>query len=132
MNMKQVGSSHARVLSIAFALLLVAALVPSAASALTPPASDPFYTQPANIARYPHGRSCVSAGTLSGPTQTEAAAAYQLMYATQRHRPPGRGGDDGDGSDLAGGGPAAACLLPDLLRQPDPQLRAVIHAAGRK
>src|SRR5947209_16690719 len=99
MNVKQAGShrcgergyrrlasrrpSHARVLSIALALLLVAALLPSAASALTPPASDPFYTQPANIARYPHGTILRErAVTLSGPTQAEAAAAYQLMYAT--------------------------------------------------
>ena len=44
-----------RVLSAGFASLVASALVPSAASALTPPASDPFYTQPANIAQYPHG-----------------------------------------------------------------------------
>ncbi len=99
MNVKQAGShrrgerghrrfasrrpSPARVLSIAFALLFVAALVPSAASALTPPASDPFYKQPANIARYPHGTIVRErAVTLSGPAQAETAAAYQIMYAT--------------------------------------------------
>ena len=99
MNMKQAGSHRrgerghrpvasrrslrTRVLSVAFALLVGAALVPSAASALTAPASDPFYTQPANIAQYPHGTILREREvTLSGPTQTEAAAAYQLMYAT--------------------------------------------------
>ena len=96
MNVKQAGShrrgehrfafrwpSHARVLSIAFALLFVTALVPAAASALTPPASDPFYAQPANIAKFPHGTIVRErAVTLSGPTQAVAAAAYQLMYAT--------------------------------------------------
>jgi hypothetical protein len=60
-----------------------AAAFPSAASALTAPASDPFYAQPANIAQYPHGTILRERQvTLSGPTQTEAAAAYQLMYAT--------------------------------------------------
>lgn len=68
---------------MAFALLVVAALVPSTASALTAPASDPFYTQPANIAQYPHGTILRERKvTLSGATQTDAAAAYQLMYAT--------------------------------------------------
>jgi secretory lipase len=99
MNMKQSGfhprgerrhrlvssgsRSRTRVLSVAFAMLVVAALVPSAASALTAPASDPFYVQPANIAHYPHGTIVRERQvTLSGPTQTQAAAAYQLMYAT--------------------------------------------------
>ena len=72
-----------RVLSVAFALMVALALVPSAASALTAPASDPFYTQPANLAQYPHGTILREREvTLSGPQQTEAAAAYQLMYAT--------------------------------------------------
>ena len=44
-----------RVLPVAFAVLVASALVPSAASAVTAPASDPFYAQPANIAQYPHG-----------------------------------------------------------------------------
>ena len=72
-----------RVLSVAFALMVALALVPSVASAVTAPASDPFYTQPANIASYPHGTILREREvTLSGPTQTEVAAAYQLMYAT--------------------------------------------------
>ncbi|HEY3774986.1 MAG TPA: lipase family protein, partial [Solirubrobacteraceae bacterium] len=63
--------------------MVASALVPSAASAVTAPASDPFYTQPANIASYPHGTILREREvTLSGPTQTEVAAAYQLMYAT--------------------------------------------------
>ena len=99
MNKKQVGShrrggqgdrfvarrrqSAARALPVVLALLVAAALVPSAASAVTAPASDPFYTQPANIAHYQHGAIIREREvTLSGPTQTEAAAAYQLMYAT--------------------------------------------------
>ena len=70
-------------LSVSVALVVASAVVPSAASALTPPASDPFYAQPANIARYPHGTILRERQvTLSGPTQAEAAAAYQLMYAT--------------------------------------------------
>ena len=72
-----------RVLPAAFALLVASALVPSVASALTAPASDPFYAQPANIAQYPHGTILRERQvTLSGPTQLEAAAAYQLMDAT--------------------------------------------------
>ena len=72
-----------RLLSVSVALVVASAVVPSAASALTPPASDPFYAQPANIARYPHGTILRERQvTLSGPTQAEAAAAYQLMYAT--------------------------------------------------
>ncbi len=72
-----------RALSVSVALVVASALAPAAASAVTPPASDPFYAQPANIAQYPHGtilreRQVV----LSGPTQADAAAAYQLMYAT--------------------------------------------------
>jgi hypothetical protein len=62
---------------------VVSALVPAAASAVTPPASDPFYTPPANLAQYPHGTILRERQvTLSGPTQTEAADAYQLMYRT--------------------------------------------------
>jgi Secretory lipase len=72
-----------RALSAAFALVVASALLPAAASALTAPASDPFYTQPANIAQYAHGTILRERQvTLSGATQTEAAAAYQLMYAT--------------------------------------------------
>jgi len=72
-----------RALQIAFALLVASALVPSAAGAVTPPASDPFYAQPANIAQHPHGTILRERQvTLSGPTQAGAAAAYQLMYAT--------------------------------------------------
>ena len=67
----------------ALAVLVVSALVPAAASAVTPPASDPFYTPPANLAQYPHGTILRERQvTLSGPTQTEAADAYQLMYRT--------------------------------------------------
>ncbi len=77
MNIKQ------RVLPVAFAVLAAVALVPSVASAVTAPASDPFYTQPANIAQYPHGTILRERKvTLSGPTQVAAAAVYQLMYAT--------------------------------------------------
>jgi Secretory lipase len=77
MNIKQ------RVLPVAFAVLVASALVPSAASAVTAPASDPFYAQPANIAQYPHGTILRERQvTLSGPTQVAGAAAYQLMYAT--------------------------------------------------
>ncbi len=76
-------SSLRSALSVAFAILIASALVPAAASAVTAPASDPFYTQPANIAQYPHGTILREREvTLSGATQTEAAAAYQLMYAT--------------------------------------------------
>jgi hypothetical protein len=68
---------------VALAVVLASALAPTAASALTAPASDPFYTQPANIAGHPHGTILRERQvTLSGPTQAEAAAAYQLMYAT--------------------------------------------------
>jgi len=71
-----------RAVSVALALVS-AALVPSVAGAVTAPASDPFYTQPANIAEYPHGTIVRERQvTLSGPTQLEAAAAYELMYAT--------------------------------------------------
>jgi hypothetical protein len=70
-------------LSVLFTILIASTLVPAAASAVTAPASDPFYTQPANIAQYPHGTILREREvTLSGATQTEAAAAYQLMYAT--------------------------------------------------
>jgi len=73
-----------RLLSVSVALVVTSAVVPSAASGLTPPASDPFYAQPANIAQYPHGTVVRERQvTLSGPTQAEAAAAYQLMYATR-------------------------------------------------
>ena len=72
-----------RVLPVVFSVLAAAALVPSAASAVTAPASDPFYAQPANIAQYPHGTILREREvTLSGPTQVAAAAVYQLMYAT--------------------------------------------------
>ena len=50
----------------------------------------------------------------------------------QRHRPAGGGGHDRDGADLAGARPAAPRLLPDLLRQPHPELRALLHAPGRQ
>ena len=77
MNIKQ------RVLPVAFSVLAAVALVPSVASAVTAPASDPFYAQPANIAQYPHGTILRERkATLSGPTQVAAAAVYQLMYAT--------------------------------------------------
>ena len=63
--------------------LLAAALSPGLAGAVTAPASDPFYTPPANLAGYPHGAILREREvTLSGPTQTAAAAAYQLMYRT--------------------------------------------------
>ena len=72
-----------RALPVVFSVLAAAALVPSAASAVTAPASDPFYAEPANIAQYPHGTILREREvTLSGPTQLAAAAAYQLMYAT--------------------------------------------------
>ena len=72
-----------RVRWAALAVLVVSALVPAAASAVTPPASDPFYTPPANLAQYPHGTILRERQvTLSGPTQTQAADAYQLMYRT--------------------------------------------------
>jgi hypothetical protein len=68
---------------MAVAFVAALAVVPSAASAVTAPASDPFYTQPANIAQYAHGTILRERQvTLSGATQAEAAAAYQLMYAT--------------------------------------------------
>jgi len=71
-----------RALLVALAVI-ASALIPTVAGAVTPPASDPFYAQPANIAQYPHGTILREREvTLSGPTQTEAAAAYQLMYAT--------------------------------------------------
>jgi hypothetical protein len=70
-------------LSVALGLAAGSAFAAPAASALTAPASDPFYTQPANIAQYPHGTILRERQvTLSGATQTAAAAAYQLMYAT--------------------------------------------------
>lgn len=72
-----------RSLTVVLPLVVGSILVPSAASALTAPASDPFYRQPANIAHYRHGTILRERKVaLSGPTQTEAAAAYQLMYAT--------------------------------------------------
>lgn len=50
---------------------------------MTAPSSDPFYTPPANLAKYSHGTILREREvTLSGPTQTMAAAAYQLMYRT--------------------------------------------------
>jgi hypothetical protein len=77
MNIKQ------RLPPVAFAVLAAVALVPSVASAVTAPASDPFYAQPANTAQYPHGAILRERKvTLSGPTQVAAAAVYQLMYAT--------------------------------------------------
>jgi len=95
MNTQQLGSGRGRrlvapprpwrrrVLSVASALLVASALVPAAASALTAPASDPFYTPPASLSQYPHGTILRERQvTLSGPTQIEAAAAYQLMYRT--------------------------------------------------
>ena len=73
---------HGAVL-VVLSVLAASALVPSAASAVTAPASDPFYAQPANIAQYPHGTILREREvTLSGPTQLAAAAVYQLMYAT--------------------------------------------------
>lgn len=48
-------------LRAAFGCMLALALVPAVASALTAPASDPFYTPPANLAQYPHGAICASA-----------------------------------------------------------------------
>jgi hypothetical protein len=75
--------TRARALSAALALAAGSAFAAPTASALTAPASDPFYTQPANVAQYPHGTILRERQvTLSGATQTAAAAAYQLMYAT--------------------------------------------------
>ncbi len=72
-----------RLVPLAVAFVAALAVAPAAASALTAPASDPFYRQPANIAQYPHGTILRERQvTLSGATQAEAAAAYQLMYAT--------------------------------------------------
>ena len=75
---------NTRLRAVSVPLAIVAsALLPAAARALTPPASDPFYAQPANIAQYPHGTILRERQvTLSGATQAEAAAAYQLMYAS--------------------------------------------------
>src|SRR5690242_11820050 len=73
----------ARASSAALASIVVSILAAASASALTAPASDPFYTEPASIAQYPHGTiQRPRQVTLSGPTQTAPAAAYQLMYAT--------------------------------------------------
>ena len=63
--------------------MIGSAIAPVAAGAVTAPESDPFYTPPANLAHYTHGRILRErAVTLSGPTQTGSAAAYQLMYRT--------------------------------------------------
>ena len=75
MNTKQLVS--------AFAVLVVSALLPSVASAVTAPASDPFYTPPANLSQYPHGTILRERQvTMSGPQQLETADAYQLLYTT--------------------------------------------------
>ena len=59
------------------------AAVPQVAGAVTAPGSDPFYTQPANLAQYPHGTILRERQvTMSGPQQIETANAYQVMYAT--------------------------------------------------
>ncbi len=72
-----------RGLQVALAVLLASALVPSAASALTPPASDPFYTPPANLAQYSHGTILRERQVaMSGPQQVDTAHAYQLLYRT--------------------------------------------------
>ena len=80
--------SRHRVPSAALAVLVVSALVPAAASAVTPPASDPFYTPPANLAQYPHGTILRERQvTLSGPTadsrpRTPTSCMYPTTNAT--------------------------------------------------
>lgn len=77
------GRIRRRALAALCAALLAAVIAPAGAGAVTAPGSDPFYTPPAHLARYPHGTILrARAVTLSGPTQAEAAAAYQLMYRT--------------------------------------------------
>ena len=72
-----------RALLAVFAILSALALVPSVASAVTAPASDPFYTPPANLAQYLHGTILREREVaMSGPQQLETADAYQLMYRT--------------------------------------------------
>ncbi len=77
------GRRHRLALVVAGAFVLLAVVGPAVAGAVTAPASDRFYTPPANLAHYARGTILRERQvTLSGPTQTEAAAAYELMYRT--------------------------------------------------
>ena len=63
--------------------LAVLACAPAVASALSAPASDPFYSPPANLAQDPHGAILRERTvTLSGALQDLSAHAYQLMFRT--------------------------------------------------
>jgi hypothetical protein len=56
---------------------------PASASALAPPAQDPFYTPPAHLARFAPGTILRARPvTLSGSAQPLTAVAYQLMFRT--------------------------------------------------
>jgi Secretory lipase len=56
-------------------------LAPASASALTPPAQDPFYTQPHGVARFAPGTILKERQvTLSGSAAPVTADAYQLMF----------------------------------------------------
>jgi hypothetical protein len=58
-------------------------LAPASASALTPPAQDPFYSPPGNLARLAPGTILRARQvTVSGSAQSQTAAAYQLMFRT--------------------------------------------------
>ncbi len=77
------GSRSRQALAGAFGCLLALALVPAAASALTAPSSDPFYTPPANLAKHPQGAILRKREvSMSGSQATLTAHAYQLMFRT--------------------------------------------------
>ncbi len=73
----------AAVLASVLVSIIGFAIAPEVAGAVTAPASDPFYTPPANLAQYAHGTILRERQvTMSGPQQIETANAYELMYAT--------------------------------------------------
>jgi len=89
MKMILQGARRNRAHTIVVGLLAVigAVLVPSATAALAAgpvaPASDPFYSSPANLASDAPGTILRSREvTVSGPEQADSSAAYQLLFRT--------------------------------------------------
>jgi Secretory lipase len=83
------GGAHSRRVALLLAAIAIsaslmgAALAPAAASALTSPLQDSFYTPPSNLASLADGTIIRSREvTMSGPQQAVTADAYQLFFRT--------------------------------------------------